>query len=378
VTAGDRMGRAGGISRLLVAALVAMAALVLTASPAVAHSRASLATNFDSRILSSPPRPGVEWRTYAGGDVIEVTNRTDRELLVLGYQGEPYLLVGPDGVFENRNSPTTYLNADRYADVAVPPRADPSADPTWARVSAGATVSWHDHRAHWMLPQVPQSVRAAPRTAQRIESWSIPILYDGHHLAIDGELWWVPGPQPYPWLLLSALVTAPILWGLRARAEGVTHLVRPAALGVAAIAMVNTIHYLDELVAWPAAALDILFGLLHTTLFVGTGLVGAAIAWRGRHGPLLSLGIASGAVLFHQGLLQLPTLTMSQLPTVWPSDLLRVVVALSLTQALWVGAVIVVGLRADARARRPTPPSKIAAPGRPPTRHLEPTPRRNP
>jgi hypothetical protein len=83
-------------------------------------------------------------------------------------------------------------------------------------------------------------------------------------------------------------------------------------------------------------------------------------------------------VLFHQGLLQLPTITMSQLPTVWPPDLLRVVVALSLTQALWVSVVIVVGLQIDARARRPAPPAPIAVPERPPVRELEPTPRRTP
>jgi hypothetical protein len=378
VTAVHRMGRPGGISRLLVAASVAWLAIGLTASPAGAHSRASLATNFDSRILATPAVPGVEWRTYAGGDLIELTNRTDREILVVGYQGEPYLRVGPEGVFENRNSPTTFLNADRYADVAVPPRADPSAEPAWARVTTGTTVSWHDHRAHWMAPRLPEAIRSEPGTAQRIQEWSIPVRFDGRELEVQGELWWVPSPQPYPWLLVAAAVSAPILWGLRARAQLLTRLVRPAAVGVAAVAAINTVHYIDELFAWPAPAMDVLFGLLHTTLFVGTGLVGAAIAWRGRHGPLLSLGIASGAVLFHQGLLQLPTLTMSQLPTVWPTGLLRFVVALSLTQAVWVTVVLVAGLQVDARVRHTSPPGGSLAPDRTPLRESEPQPRRIP
>ena len=52
---------------------------------------------------------------------------------MLGYQDEPYLRVGPDGVFENRRSPAVYLNANRRGSTAVPRSADPDAEPDWTQ-----------------------------------------------------------------------------------------------------------------------------------------------------------------------------------------------------------------------------------------------------
>jgi tetratricopeptide (TPR) repeat protein len=98
--------------------------------------------------------------------------------------------------------------------------------------------------------------------------------------------------------------------------------------------------------ALPLPALDVVFGILHNLLFIGAGLVGAALTWRKPEGSLLPLGIASGAVLFHQGLLQVAQLGASQLATVWPTAVIRALVALSVGQALWVAVMIARALRA--------------------------------
>jgi hypothetical protein len=304
-----------------------------------------------------------------------VTNRGEEDLVVLGYEGEPFLRIGPDGVFENRNSPATYLNAERYGDVAVPPRADPRAEPAWGLVTRTPSLAWHDHRVHWMSPRQPAPVRADPGREQLVNAWEVPLRHGDRDLLLAGELWWVPGPSPWPWLAAALVLTAPAVAGLGHRRRSLAARLRPAAGVVLAVAALNTIHFVDEPLAWPAATVDVLFGLLHTALFVGVGVLGAVLAWRARQGPLLSLGLASGAVLFHQGLLQLPLLTASQLPTVWPPPLLRLAVALSLVQAIWVVVVLGRVLRAgpDTQARL------AASPADPPTHvvpQLEATPRR--
>ncbi|HSK96628.1 MAG TPA: hypothetical protein VK891_08435, partial [Euzebyales bacterium] len=266
--------------------------LLAVATPAAAHTRAAASSNYDSRILTTPDIPGAAWRLYAGGDIIELTHRGSAELIVLGYADEPYLRLGPAGTFENRNSPATYLNADRYGDVAVPPRADPSAAPEWRKVSDEPTWTWHDHRVHWMSPEPPPVVRDDPGRRTLISGWTVPVEHDGAALELAGQLWWTPGPASWPYLAMGLLVTSPAAAGLVARARG-RRLRRPAAAMTATVAALNGIHFLDELLAWPAPTLDVVFGVFHTALFVGMGLIGAAIAWRGRFGPNLSLGIAS-------------------------------------------------------------------------------------
>jgi hypothetical protein len=109
---------------------------------------------------------------------------------------------------------------------------------------------------------------------------------------------------------------------------------------VLAVASVNAIHLVDDLLAWPSAPLDELFGLLHTTLFLGTGIGASLWALRVGQGRVLALTIASAGVLYHQGLVHLPMLQASHFPTVWPPPFVRLTVALGLLQALPVAAVV--------------------------------------
>jgi hypothetical protein len=270
-------------------------------------------------------------------------------LTVLGYDGEPYLRIGPEGVQRNRNSPATYLNEERYADVAVPPRADPDAPPDWEQLSRAARHAWHDHRAHWMAPAPPPAVTEGPDRQRRLHGWSVPFAYDGTAYEVRGVLHWTPGPARWPWLLAGLVLTAPAALALRRPGADPR---RPAALVVAAVALANLAHLPDEVVSLPLPALDIVFGLGHNLLFITVALGGALLTWRGSR-SLLPLGVASGAVLFHQGLLQVSQLGASQLPTVWPPALIRLLVGASIAQAVWVAAVLV-------RARRRATPAPRA------------------
>jgi hypothetical protein len=127
--------------------------------------------------------------------------------------------------------------------------------------------------------------------------------------------------------------------GLRRREPDA--IVRPAALVVLAVASVNGIHLVDDLVSWPSDPLDELFGLLHTSLFLGVGIGASLWSLRVGYGRVLALAIASGAVLYHQGLVHLPMLHASRFPTVWPEPLVRLTIALGLLQAVAVAIVLV-------------------------------------
>src|SRR5439155_507137 len=84
--------------------------LALRPTAVAAHGGNVLATDYRPRITSARI-PGVDIHVIEGGGRVELTNHTDRPVTVLGYDGEPYLRVGPDGVFRNRRSPAVAINS---------------------------------------------------------------------------------------------------------------------------------------------------------------------------------------------------------------------------------------------------------------------------
>jgi hypothetical protein len=346
----------GWLRRSLVVAALGGGVLLAVAPSAEAHTRTEETTNIVSRITSAPLPTGVEMTVHTGGLLIEVKNRTETTLTLDGYEGEPYLRIGPEGVERNRRSPATYINTARYGDVAMPQDVDAAATPEWIHVTDAPRYLWHDHRTHWMSTSPPRFVDAGPlrRTLMRTElvgtigtagsdqgtfqSWVVPLRFGENRIEITGELAWKDPPSPVPWLLLAAIGVAPALLGWRRR--DLCGLVRPAALMVGTVAVINGIHLVDDLVAWPGDPLDEAFGLLHTTIFLVGGIGGSIWAYTATTGRVLALGIGSASVLYHQGLVHLPLLYASQFPTVWPDGLVRLTVALGLLQAISVTLIV--------------------------------------
>ena len=188
--------------------VVAVAALLLAvgAAPAAAHAvGGAQASNYQTRILSiQPVVPGLQVEVVDAGARLRVRNHTGREVMVLGYAGEPYLRVGPAGVFENRRSPATYLNRARLNPAPPPPDASADAQPLWHRIGDGDTVTWHDHRAHWMGASDPPQVKAAPnRTQVVVPGWQAELRVGNQPVRVSGDLRWIPGPSPWPWVAVA-------------------------------------------------------------------------------------------------------------------------------------------------------------------------------
>ncbi len=186
--------------------------------PAQAHTAdGTPSSNYHSTITGiEPSTTGFRISVIEATNRIEATWLSGPEILVLGPLDEDYLRIGPQGVFENLESPSTYLNADREQRTLPPPEVDleqpASREPRWRKVSDAHVYRWHEHRVHWMGSQPPAEVRDAPQRAFVIDdSWTISIRQGRQAHTVTGTLSWVPGPSPTPWYLgISALVAGAV------------------------------------------------------------------------------------------------------------------------------------------------------------------------
>jgi hypothetical protein len=212
------------VSLRLLAALVA----ALVACPAAAGHGDGAARGYASTVRTITPKlDGLTVQVLQGDDQLHVRNDTGRELVIEGYEGEPYLRFDSDGgVFRNANSPATYLNQERYGSVELPDSASKNAAPRWEQVARGRAYEWHDHRIHWMSTIDPAKVRQAKDRPHHVFDWSVPGSAGGEPLAIGGSLDYQPPPKSSfnPILIapLAALVLAAAIfwWARRQRDAG--------------------------------------------------------------------------------------------------------------------------------------------------------------
>lgn len=327
--------------RVLIGAAVALGAIGVSAPPAAAHTVAGAGpTNYLTEITSVTPRvEGLQLRVLEFGGQLELANNTGEEVIVLGYQNEPYLRITAEGVFENRLSPATYLNADRQARTEVPEDAqnsDADTPPEWNRKSDGTTARWHDHRVHWMGSDPPGAVqRDSGRAHVILPAWNVPLSVDGRAVTVEGTLRWEPGPEPWLglgvaaglallvvllslrwWRLVLAVVTVVLVAGDIAHAAGLAWAPDTPGNSLARFAGGGFL----PLIGWAAGV----FGI--------SGLV------RGKVEGAYGAAMAGFAVLLIGGAGDFSSLTSSQVAFAWGEDAARGAVAGSI--GLGAGAVI--------------------------------------
>ena len=326
--------------------------LVLTAGPAMAHGRGSDASNYLSLIEQAPDLDGVTVEVVNADEYLLLTNTSEVEVQIPGYLGEPYLRIGPEGVFENANSQATYVNEERYGDVAVPPDVDPTAEPEWRQVSTGSTYAWHDHRIHWMVEAEPAPVQAEPGSEHLINAWSVPVIAGDVESEITGELFWVPGGSPWVWLIPALLVVSlPVgLAMIRTEPDPEAYewrgLSRVAGAVLLVIGLANVIHLVDDLFATPIPLSEAAVTAIQTFFFIVIAVFGAARAIQGAEGAFTALGVSSAAIFIGQGVLYFSVLGASQTASLFDGSLTRVVIALSCAQVIPMAVATVRGTRA--------------------------------
>jgi hypothetical protein len=195
-----------------------LAAIVLgPAQPAFAHGGNGGASS-DYRIEVTGfegDATGIEVRPVELGNRMELVRTTAKDVEIVGYDGEPYIRLGADGVFENFNSPSHYTNLDRFARTVKPSSATPTAEPNWVKLSDGNSVRWHDHRTHWMDPTPRQDVRDNPGVERVIFAANrVELVVDGKPVVAIVKVTWLPPPSRIAWLVITSLAACALLAAL--------------------------------------------------------------------------------------------------------------------------------------------------------------------
>jgi hypothetical protein len=302
-------------------ALAAVAVLVGgPAAPARAHSGdAPDATAYRTVVTGiSRPAPGLTVRTVEAGARLELTNDTGGPVEVLGYAGEPYLAIRPNGTWENVHSPATYLNETRTGETAVPATADPTLPPSWRRASTSTTVRWHDRRTQWLEPGLPPAAAADPGRVHHLRDWAVPLRVQVRTFEIRGTLAWEPPPRAWLWwtgaagiaLLVAALARrwprslvplaligglAPLLYvGARAL-DGAGPSLVPILAGLLTLAAAY--RHPPFYLALSGAVLALFGGLAQSAVFTAAVLPAAGPGWVSRSLVLLAVGAGTGLTL---------------------------------------------------------------------------------
>ena len=193
---------------------------------------AAAPTDYESTVVSiTPPTDTIDVEVIGGDSFVQLTVAPGTEVLIEGYQQEPYLRFRTDGVVEeNQRAPTTYLNASRLGGGEVPAGADPALPPDWKQVATGGTFAWHDHRSHWMDPNPP----ADHAPGDVVQSPTLAMTVDAVPVEVVFAVTWLPAPSRLPLAVGAAVGGALVLLTLfwRRRLAWPLLVVAVAALGI--------------------------------------------------------------------------------------------------------------------------------------------------
>ncbi|WP_088313226.1 hypothetical protein [Kineosporia sp. R_H_3] len=181
------LGPAGALTLALVLALG-------PAAPAAAHGAGGGdAPFYRSRVTGiSPAVDGVTVDLARDGSWVQVRNTTAVDLVLLGYDGEPYLRVGPQGAQENVGSVTSRVNG-RFGSglvTADSPTAQVARPPRWEPLGLEPVVTWHDARTHYGGLGRPAAVVDDPSRPHALTTWRLRGLYGDRPFTVDGRLDW--------------------------------------------------------------------------------------------------------------------------------------------------------------------------------------------
>ena len=342
-----------GLHRALVAVVVGTAAFAGFAPTAAADPAGP--TDYQSEVVSiEPPTSTIRTGIIGGDSFFELTVEPGTEVFVIGYQGEDNIWFRADGtVWENRNSPSTYLNEERLAGGRIPDHAVADAEPDWRQVAADGNFAWHDHRAHWMQEARPFGLGPGDQILESV----IPLVVDGVDVEVTVISTWEPAPSVLPAVagIAGGIALGAAAWFLRRRSVIAALAMATPAVVVALVAGAWQFLSLPpetepRLVWWALPAV--------AALSLVVGLVGAARS---------STFTADAALLFVGvelavwGFVKREGLSAAIVPTAAPGALDRFATALALGSGVVLAAVALAALFAPVSGSRVPTGSQLPA-----------------
>jgi hypothetical protein len=289
------------VRRNFTIALAVLGTVVAFPSAAAAHGPVSpVASSYLARVRSVPT--GLTVKVVDADQ--QMWMRTERTVVVLDYQGAPYLRFTRAGVSVNSHSAMYYLN---HNPAELPPSGlSRSTPPDWRQASRSHDYLWHDGRLH-ALASVATSLRTS-----FVGTWRIPLVVDGRPTAISGGLWHARDPS-LVWFWPIVVVLVCVLAAVRVRKASLDRLLG-WTLGLGALAGIGVGGIGRELYGRPTVG-------AFQLVVVGALIVFMAWALRGTTGggffPLL---VTAFVALWIGGLL-IPTLlhgyVLTAVPAFW-------------------------------------------------------------
>ena len=308
--------------------IAATVAVVATAPPAAAHGSAGKsATNWRSEVTGiTIVDSGARATTTDLGDHVEVTADGSHQIIVFGYNGEPYLKFDAQGVSINGNSPAVFINRSTTHSKKVPPRFDAKAAPQWRRETTARSYSWHDHRFH-------RGPGGTPR------AWTIPISVDGAPAKIAGRLLYVDPTAPSTALFVGVAAVGFLSAFAMLRRRAMTIVSALAVLVCATAILVSQQRFSTE--PWQDQLGATAYSL--GTILSATAVLTVGLARRRNLAAPVVL-LASVAILVCGGFARFDWLTRSQLPSTLPYEVATSFVMLTMVIAGVLGAFAIIDL----------------------------------
>ena len=305
------------------ALLAAVAAALVAPGTAAAHlktGRVAVDYRADVMALQPPLFGAVKARVYRSDLALGLRALDGHSVIVLGYFGEPFLRLGPAGVFVNDASLTAAGTGLAVA------RARSGKTPRWRLRSRKPSVIWHDAR----LRGLPQG--------ERVGAWTVPLLVDGRPTRIGGEIHRVSAPSAWPWIAVGAMFAVVTGVVLARRSAG---RLRGACVVLGWIAGLATIL---AAVGFATASTASEGMVVQSVSEIVLALVGIVFLIRGSRETRAVTGGLLGLLALAAGLTKLQALTHGIVLSALPGQLARlaVVVAISAGAAAAILVVLVV------------------------------------
>jgi hypothetical protein len=295
---------------LVLALLAALAAGAAAAPDASAHLRSGTLA-VDYRVsLRDASAPAYDARIYQSDHGLTLTVRPGHVVVLVGYLGEPVFRLDGRGLSINAASPTAVavrlLGKQAAVDASVP---------VWRTQAGRRTATWHDARAQGLPSGVSSGI------------WRVPLIVDGRHIRLEGELRRYGRPLVWVWLVVlalwlaagGALLTTGRLPGQRAAAV--------FALMGAAAATLTTIGFALDAYASPGTwilSFDAIAFLV----------AGVAVLLRGPEHLRAVGAIGTGLVALAIGLFTIPVFLHPIVLSTLPGTLTRVLAAATIGSGL--------------------------------------------